>query len=133
MMVKKLVKMVFAGVLALSLSLPVFAGAAPAEGDEIHVISLDEAVNIALSHSSTIGELEDTLDTLEDSREALNNAYMSWAKMQADAPTYVSDQYHSFLQSFTELDTGIKNISLYNKLTEQGLRYGLMNLARYIK
>lgn len=130
MKLKNCLKMISAGVIAMSLAVSSMAAVAPAGDEQITEITVDEAVEIALKHSSKIGELEDTLDTLEDSRDALYSAYGTWTQYQGEGA--VSDEYLNFLYTFIELDSNIENISYYNKLTEQGLRYGIMTIAVYI-
>ena len=129
MKMKNLIKSVLAGTLALSMCFSAF-GAEGTKVDEVTLITLDEAVEIALKHSTSISNLEDTLDTLEKSRDSLYSAHDTWAMFQGEGA--VGDEYLQFLNTFVELDANIDNISKYKKLTEEGLRYGLMTIAVYI-
>ena len=128
---KNIAKAVLAGAMALSMTFTAFAAEEAQPESEYTEITLDEAVEIALAHSSSISSLEDTLDTLEKSRDTLYSAHDTWA-MYAAASGVVGDEYLNFLNTFVELDTNINNISKYEKLTEEGLRYGLMTIAVYI-
>ena len=123
-------KAVLAGAMALSMTFTAFAAEEPQPEPEHIEITLDEAVELALAHSSSISNLEDTLDTLEKSRDSLYSAHDTWAMYQGEG--VVADEYLNFLNAFVELDTNISNISKYEKLTEEGLRYGLMTIAVYI-
>ena len=114
--------------MAFSMTFTAFAAEEAQPESEYTEITLDEAVELALAHSSSISSLEDTLDTLEKSRDTLYSAHDTWA-MYAAASGVVGDEYLNFLNTFVELDTNINNISKYEKLTEEGLRYGLMTIA----
>ena len=130
MKAKNIAKAVLAGAMALSMTFTAFAANDPQPENEHIEITLDEAVDLALAHSSSISNLEDTLDTLEKSRDALYDAHYTWAMYQGTG--VVADEYLNFLNAFVELDTNISNIPKYEKLTEEGLRYGLMTIAVYI-
>ena len=88
---------------------------------QIPVLTVEEAINLAKKHSPDLQDIEDSLEMLQDNDEDIYDKYGSVHVNVTEHTRWVEDSFHALYSAVFQIEQGLKQAKLGRELQEMVL------------
>ncbi|MBQ7103702.1 MAG: TolC family protein [Anaerotignum sp.] len=88
---------------------------------QIPVLTVEEAIDLAIKHSPDLQDIEDSLDMLKENDEDIYDRYGSVNVNVTDHTRWIADEFHALYSAVFNIENGLKQAKLGRELQEMVL------------